>query len=146
MFNTTSSDCFVPSAHTANDVDQDGGLIINIGSILGRVTFPFFGAMSALTPVRAFYDAVASGDISRILSILHPNLAWIAAEGFPYFSGASHHPQEVVEKLLIPLWTGLGGLRGNPTEGASRWRPCRRLRRLFWHGHACSVYAPLADS
>ena len=30
---------------------QGGGLIINIGSILGCVTFPFFGAMSALTPV-----------------------------------------------------------------------------------------------
>jgi ketosteroid isomerase-like protein len=90
---------------------QGGGLIINIGSILGRVTFPFFGAMSALTPVRAFYDAVASGDVTRILSILHPNLAWTEAEGFPYFSGTWHHPQEVVEKLLIPLGRDWEGLR-----------------------------------
>jgi short chain dehydrogenase len=60
---------------------QGGGLIINIGSILGGVTFPFFGVMSALTPVRAFYDAVARGDVTRILSILHPNLAWTEAEG-----------------------------------------------------------------
>ena len=102
--------------------------------------------MSALTPVRAFYDAVASGDVTRILSILHPNLAWTEAEGFPYFSGTWHHPQEVVEKLLIPLGRDWEGFAANSTGVASRWRPRRRLRRLFWHGHACSVYAPLADS
>jgi ketosteroid isomerase-like protein len=79
--------------------------------------------MSALTPVRAFYDAVASGDVTRILSILHPNLAWTEAEGFPYFSGTWHHPQEEVEKLLIPL--------GRDWEGFAA---------------TCSVYAPLADS
>ena len=30
--------------------------------------------MSSLTPVRAFYDAVANGDVSGILAILHPKL------------------------------------------------------------------------
>lgn len=59
--------------------------------------------MSSLTPVRAFYDAVANGDVSGILAILHPDVAWTEAEGFPYFSGTWRHPQEVIEKLLIPL-------------------------------------------
>jgi ketosteroid isomerase-like protein len=72
--------------------------------------------MSALTPVRAFYDAVASGDVTRILSILHPNLAWTEAEGFPYFSGTWHHPQEVVEKLLIPLGRDWEGFAATPQE------------------------------
>ena len=52
-------------------------------------------------------------------------------------------PQEVVEKLLIPLGRDWEGFAANSTGVASRWRPRRRLRRLFWHGHACSVYAPL---
>jgi ketosteroid isomerase-like protein len=72
--------------------------------------------MSSLTPVRAFYDAVARGDVTRILSILHPNLAWTEAEGFPYFSGTWHHPQEVVEKLLIPLGRDWEGFAATPQE------------------------------
>src|SRR6516164_3927615 len=65
--------------------------------------------MSALTPVRAFYDAVARGNVSAILAVLHPDLAWTEAEGFPYFSGTWRHPHEVVDKLLIPIgrdWLG----------------------------------------
>ena len=59
--------------------------------------------MSAIRPVQAFYDAVASGDIPGILALLHPNLAWTEAAGFPYFSGTCRQPQEVIEKVLIPL-------------------------------------------
>ncbi len=59
--------------------------------------------MYSLTPVRAFYDAVANGDVSGILAILHPDLAWTEAEGFPYFGGTWRHPQDVVDKLLVPL-------------------------------------------
>lgn len=59
--------------------------------------------MLILTPVRAFYDAVARGDVPGILAVLHLDLAWTEAEGFPYFSGTWRHPHEVVDKLLIPV-------------------------------------------
>ena len=65
--------------------------------------------MSVLTPVRGFYDAVGRGDVPGILALLHRDLAWTEAEGFPYFSGTWHHPHEVVDKLLIPIgrdWLG----------------------------------------
>ena len=72
--------------------------------------------MSALTPVRAFYDAVANADVPGILSILHPDLVWTEAEGFPYFSGTWRHPREVVEKLLIPLARDWEGFAAKPQE------------------------------
>jgi ketosteroid isomerase-like protein len=72
--------------------------------------------VSALAPVRAFYDAVANGDVSGIVSVLHPDLAWTEAEGFPYFSGTWRHPQEVVEKLLIPLARDWEGFAAKPRE------------------------------
>jgi ketosteroid isomerase-like protein len=72
--------------------------------------------MSALTPVQAFYDAVAGGDVTKILTVLHPDLAWTEAEGFPYFDGTWHHPQEVVEKLLIPLGRDWEDFAATPQE------------------------------
>ena len=59
--------------------------------------------MSAIKLVKSFYDAVASSDLPGILAVLHPNLAWTEATGFPYFSGTWRRPQEVVVKLLVPL-------------------------------------------
>ena len=35
--------------------------------------------------------------------VLSPKLSWTEAEGFPYYSGTWRTPQEVVDKLLIPL-------------------------------------------
>lgn len=59
--------------------------------------------MSALKPVKAFYDAVARGDVAGVLAALHTDLAWTEAEGFPYYSGTWRSPQEVIDKLFIPL-------------------------------------------
>ena len=53
--------------------------------------------------VRAFYTAVAQGDVPSVIAVLHPQLEWTEAEGFPYFSGTWTQPQDVVEKLLMPL-------------------------------------------
>ncbi len=53
--------------------------------------------------VRAFYVAIATGDVPGVLSLLHPDLAWTEAEGFPYYSGTWRQPSDVVEKLLVPL-------------------------------------------
>lgn len=52
---------------------------------------------------KAFYAAVAQGDIPGVVNALHPDLHWTEAEGFPYFSGTWHSPQDVVDKLLVPL-------------------------------------------
>ncbi|MDN5005639.1 nuclear transport factor 2 family protein [Bradyrhizobium sp. GCM10027634] len=57
----------------------------------------------AVQTVRAFYDAVSRVDAATVLSLLHPNLHWTEAEGFPYYSGTWRQPQEVLDKLLVPL-------------------------------------------
>jgi len=44
------------------------------------------------------------------------DLAWTEAEGFPYFDGTWHHPQEVVEKLLIPLGRDWEDFAATPQE------------------------------
>lgn len=53
--------------------------------------------------VRSFYLAVAKGDPAAVIALLHPELAWTEAEGFPYYSGTWMRPEEVLEKLLVPL-------------------------------------------
>jgi uncharacterized protein len=59
--------------------------------------------------VRGFYDALGRGDVPGVLGRLHDKLEWTEAKGFPYYSGTWHSPQEVLEKLLVPLsqeWDG----------------------------------------
>jgi ketosteroid isomerase-like protein len=53
--------------------------------------------------VRAFYTAVSQGDVPGVVGLLHHELEWTEAEGFPYYSGTWTRPQDVVEKLLVPL-------------------------------------------
>lgn len=53
--------------------------------------------------VRAFYAAVSRADVPTVISLLHPDLHWTEAEGFPYYSGTWRRPQDVVDKLLVPL-------------------------------------------
>jgi uncharacterized protein len=53
--------------------------------------------------VRAFCAAVSRGDVPAVVSLLHSDLHWTEAEGFPYYSGTWRHPQDVVDKLMIPL-------------------------------------------
>lgn len=60
-------------------------------------------SQTALKTVMDFYQAIADGDVSGVLALLHPKLSWTEAEGFPYYSGTWRTPQEVVDKLLIPL-------------------------------------------
>jgi ketosteroid isomerase-like protein len=52
---------------------------------------------------RAFYAAVSRDDVPGVIGLLHPDLHWTEAEGFPYYSGTWRTPEEVVDKLLIPL-------------------------------------------
>ena len=59
--------------------------------------------------VQSFYAALGRGDVSSVLATLHNDLAWTEAERFPYYSGTWRSPQEVYDKLLVPLsreWEG----------------------------------------
>ena len=59
--------------------------------------------------VRGFYRAVAAGDVPGVVALLHPQLEWTEAEGFPYYSGTWRTPDDVVTRLLVPLardWDG----------------------------------------
>jgi ketosteroid isomerase-like protein len=58
---------------------------------------------SAVEIVRSFYAAIGRGDVQTVLNLLHPELEWTEAEGFPYYSGTWRRPQDVLEKLLVPL-------------------------------------------
>ena len=63
--------------------------------------------------VKAFYVAMARGDVPGVVGVLHPNVHWTEAEGFPYYSGTWRSPQEVVDKLLVPLmhdWEGFSAV------------------------------------
>lgn len=66
--------------------------------------------------VRAFYDALGRGDAPGALALLADDLRWTEAEGFPYFSGDWRSPQEVLEKLLIPLSRDWDGFSAAPQE------------------------------
>ena len=72
--------------------------------------------MSALETVKLFYDAIARGDVAGVLAVLHPELAWTEARGFPYYSGTWRTPQEVVDKLLVPLARDWDGFSATPHD------------------------------
>lgn len=72
--------------------------------------------MSALKTVKTFYDAVARGDVPAVVDVLDTDLRWTEAEGFPYFSGTWTSPQDVVDKLLIPLNRDWDGFAATPHD------------------------------
>jgi ketosteroid isomerase-like protein len=58
---------------------------------------------SAVDLVRDFYAALGRGDVPALLGLLHPELEWTEAEGFPYYSGTWRQPEDVLNKLIVPL-------------------------------------------
>lgn len=64
--------------------------------------------------VRAFYDALGRGDVPGVLAMLHDELEWTEAERFPYYSGTWRSPQEVLDKLLVPLTRDWEGFSATP--------------------------------
>lgn len=66
--------------------------------------------------VRSFYDTIAAGDPGKVLSLLHADLSWTEAEGFPYFDGTWTQPGDVIEKLLVPLSRDWDGFAATPDE------------------------------
>jgi uncharacterized protein len=66
--------------------------------------------------VGAFYAAVSRADVPGVIGLLHPDLRWTEAEGFPYYSGTWRRPQDVVDKLLVPLmrdWDNFSAVADN---------------------------------
>ena len=59
--------------------------------------------MTNIDIVRSFYDRLAKGDVPGVLSLFAPEISWTEAEGFPYYSGTWTRPQEIVDKLLMPV-------------------------------------------
>jgi ketosteroid isomerase-like protein len=53
--------------------------------------------------VSSFYTALKSGDVPGLLRLLHPELEWTEAQGFPYYSGTWRKPEDVLNKLVAPL-------------------------------------------
>ncbi len=66
--------------------------------------------------VRAFYGALARGDVPALLALLDPQVEWTEAERFPYYSGAWRGPDMVLEKLLVPLSEEWEGFTARPDE------------------------------
>jgi uncharacterized protein len=59
--------------------------------------------------VREFYEALGRGDVPGVLALLADDLEWTEAERFPYYSGTWRSPEEVLNKLFVPLmrdWEG----------------------------------------
>jgi len=57
--------------------------------------------------VRAFYDALARGDVPAILDLLHPEVEWRAPESVPW--GGTFHGREGFQQFI-------GKLLGQPAE------------------------------
>lgn len=56
---------------------------------------------SALDLVRSFYPALANGDVSGLLALLHTDLKWTEAEGFSYYSGTWRKPDDIAAAIAF---------------------------------------------
>jgi len=71
---------------------------------------------TAIGIVRGFYEALGRGDVPGVLGRLHDRLEWTEAERFPYYSGTWRSPQEVLDKLLVPITRDWDGFSAKPHE------------------------------
>ena len=71
---------------------------------------------TAIGIVRGFYEALGRGDVPGVLGRLHDRLEWTEAERFPYYSGTWRSPQEVLDKLLVPITRDWNGFSAKPHE------------------------------
>ena len=60
-------------------------------------------ATGKLGVVSSFYDYLGKGDVPAVLGLLHPEVKWTEAEGFPYYSGTWTGPDAVLNNLLKRL-------------------------------------------
>jgi ketosteroid isomerase-like protein len=65
--------------------------------------------------VQGMYEAFARGDIANVLGVLHPEIEWTEAEGFPY-GGTYTGPQAVLQNVFMKLGTEWDNYRADPQE------------------------------
>ncbi len=70
--------------------------------------------MKPVDIVQSFYEALGRGDAPAALAVLDSAVQWEEAECFLYYSGTWTSPQEVFEKLLIPLGRDWDGFSATP--------------------------------
>jgi ketosteroid isomerase-like protein len=66
--------------------------------------------------VKNFYAALSRGDVASVLATLDDDLEWAEAERFPYYSGTWRSPQEVRDKLLVPVSRDWQGFSATPHD------------------------------
>src|ERR1700728_1469076 len=66
--------------------------------------------------VRAFYDALAKGDLDRGLGLLNPQVRWLEAERTPYYTGQLVGRDAVVETVLGPVSKAFENFAVTPSE------------------------------
>jgi ketosteroid isomerase-like protein len=49
------------------------------------------------------YDHFATGDVPAVLAVMHPEIEWTEAEGWPLYSGTLVGPQAVVDGVFMRL-------------------------------------------
>ena len=49
------------------------------------------------------YDHFAQGDVPAVLAVMHPEIEWTEAEGWPLYSGTLVGPQAIVEGVFMRL-------------------------------------------
>lgn len=72
--------------------------------------------MTAIDLAKSFYQAVGAGDADAVVNLLHADVRWTEAEGFPYYQGTWTSPQQVLENLLVPLGQDWDGFTVAPDE------------------------------
>ena len=65
--------------------------------------------------VRGLYDAVAAGDIPKLLAGLDAGIEWIEADTFPT-AGTYIGPEAVLNGVFMPITTDVEGFQVTPSE------------------------------
>ena len=66
--------------------------------------------------VQSVYEALAAGDVPKVLGLMDDNIKWTEAEGFPLFSGTLVGPQQVVDGVFMRLGEIGDEFSVNPTR------------------------------
>jgi uncharacterized protein len=71
--------------------------------------------MNNLDLIRELYAAFAQGNVPAVLAPLDPQIDWKEADRFPY-GGRYTGPQEVRNRVFVPLATEWEGYRADPDQ------------------------------
>lgn len=72
-------------------------------------------ASSNLETIRGAYGAFAQGNVPAVLGIMHDDIVWHEAEGFPY-GGTYHGPEAIANNIFMKIGTEWDGFQVQPEE------------------------------